>query len=62
MFSEKQQFEDINFKYGSMALYHFNFNTFSERQQLEDINGYYGHQNLGADLSSYVAVVGAPTR
>ena len=33
-----------------------------ERQQLEDINGYYGHQNLGADLSSYVAVVGAPTR
>ena len=61
MFSEKQQFEDIHFKY-SMALYHFNFNTFSERQQLEDINGYYGHQNLGADLSSYVAVVGAPTR
>ena len=36
--------------------------TFFERQQLEDINGYYGHQNLGADLSSYVAVVGAPTR
>ena len=32
------------------------------RQQLEDINGYYGHQNLGTDLSSYVAVVGAPTR
>merc|ERR1712037_426866 len=32
------------------------------RQQLEDINGYYSHQNLGADLSSYVAVVGAPTR
>ena len=38
------------------------FHYFHLRQQLEDINGYYGHQNLGADLSSYVAVVGAPTR
>ena len=36
--------------------------SFILRQQLEDINGYYGHQNLGTDLSSYVAVVGAPTR